>query len=175
MRPWFKRMWVLQEIALAQRENAIVQCGRKRIQWRDLVVFRSILRERKGAVTDMMIPDQREGVIFADATLGLFSSGILKKRGTESLQILLTQTHLYAGQDSRDKIYALKALTDDPGLTVPDCKVPANELFEKTTRLCIEQHDSLNLLNLPSQRTESDWTSWAVGFETKVQQAKRCN
>jgi hypothetical protein len=48
-RPWFTRVWVLQELALSQ--NPIIQCGLSRVRWRRLPDFLSGIEEGQGLST----------------------------------------------------------------------------------------------------------------------------
>jgi len=60
-RPWFERLWVWQEIVLAD-ERAMVQCGYDEVAW---VVFRrAVIRLRIGL--QVILPEFKSRITFAD-------------------------------------------------------------------------------------------------------------
>ncbi|KAF1921571.1 heterokaryon incompatibility protein-domain-containing protein [Ampelomyces quisqualis] len=163
-RPYFKRVWIRQELALATR--AVVRCGKKIIEFSD---FRK-------AVTCFMIKSFKVN--------GL-SDGLLAAFNKTRLQIYYMctvvancctwkQLRLYLGdaqcQDPRDRIYAMLALLRDSERRLgfkPDYSTTTEDLYTDVARSVIIQNQSLGLLdscdltsralNVPSWAP--DWTS----------------
>ncbi|KAK4542991.1 hypothetical protein LTR36_005989 [Oleoguttula mirabilis] len=123
-RPWFQRVWVIPEVALAR--FSVVACGSSLISWDNLVrlVRDTPLPQAKGfdkqthllgnarqriAILTQMIASQRKGLLHTDIT-----------------QLLILAKSSQA-TDSHDKVYAFYGMT--LLTTVPDYTRPEERLF----------------------------------------------
>ena len=122
-RPWFQRVWVIPEVALAQ--FTVVACGRSRISWDNLVrLIRDVQPQTSGfdkqmgllgnprqriAIITQMIASQKEGLAHTDITQLL-----LLAKGSKAT-------------DVRDMVYAFYGLT--LLTTFPDYKRSIERLY----------------------------------------------
>ena len=93
-RSWFGRLWVWQEIRLAN-ERAVVYCGRRSILWQILRVARVFLQMRPQPLGSELL--------LGDRALDLCM--YLQRKG--AFPNLLHKTNEYECSDDKDKIYAL--------------------------------------------------------------------
>jgi hypothetical protein len=160
-RPWFQRVWVVQEFCLGLR--TVFLCGKKRVSADNVLLARHIFDFYMAYALDKQ--SQREKVRYVNAmltddpTAPLFT---LKERrlrferndGTGNKLFYLLQT-IYIGNniratDPRDKIFGLAALaTDTKELVIkPDYLTSTvDQVYTRTARAII-QDGELNLLGL---------------------------
>ncbi|KAH8163304.1 hypothetical protein CIB48_g4934 [Xylaria polymorpha] len=103
-RSWFRRLWVLQEAALAQA--VVLQCGKKRVRWDDFSDTLSQLK-RKGFVFDSFTPDAARGV---ETVLEIDR---IRSGSRQSLLSVLLGTCSAECCDLRDKVYGVLSLARD--------------------------------------------------------------
>ncbi|KAK3367713.1 heterokaryon incompatibility protein-domain-containing protein [Podospora didyma] len=129
--PWFNRVWVLQEVALA--EVALVICGTQCVPWACFPVWWA----RNAVALDGL----------ADPPPTLSYDPIVKKRA--SLLHQLHNTRRSRATDSRDKVYALIGLLskeDRIGILV-DYNMPVWAVYTHVTRAIIARQSSLRVLS----------------------------
>ncbi|KAB8254964.1 heterokaryon incompatibility protein-domain-containing protein [Aspergillus pseudonomiae] len=124
-RPWFRRIWVLQEVHAAR--SILVMCGHDKINgysfWLGLSLFRLYmdkpnLRSLVGSITHLL-----RGSIFR-------SEYTTRPRGTLTLGELIDMYHTRAATKKHDKVYALLGMSSDTPL-VPDYKLPWDSVFQQ--------------------------------------------
>ena len=122
-RPWFERVWILQEIGNARAATII--CGRKSVSARTFALLPMILgakpTEQQQAVLDIMPGVTREKSWFNDL---------------RDLSILLRRFKNCKASDPRDKIYALLGIATDPTnhpFLQPDYKKPLDQVVREAT------------------------------------------
>lgn len=153
-RPWFSRVWVLQEVAVARR--ATIVCGREQLCWSVLLQIKS------------------ETLLELNRALGHEWSqvwAVEKCRTPDTLPNLLSRTLGSRSSEPRDKIYALVGLIKpQKRARLPfqvDYDISVANLFLDVTRWCVE-HAPENLhyyLELAGAgRTVKDLPSWAVDW-----------
>ncbi|TGJ86389.1 hypothetical protein E0Z10_g2386 [Xylaria hypoxylon] len=103
-RPWFRRLWVLQEAALAKA--VIVHCGKKRVRWDE---FSDTLNQlnRKGFVFDSFTPEAAMGV---ETVLEIEK---IRSESRQSLLCVLLGTCSAECRELKDKIYGVLSLAND--------------------------------------------------------------
>ncbi|RYO85568.1 hypothetical protein DL762_005133 [Monosporascus cannonballus] len=133
-RPWFSRVWIIQELAMA-RQDPLVVCGRKSVPWSTLMKAWSFLARatfteigmvrRKGPQGgsrrlpggDLTGEDPEEtgggdievlAMIKIDVLDDLYTT--IRSQGGESLRKLLMISRSSEATDPRDRIYALLGL-----------------------------------------------------------------
>ena len=154
-RPWFRRVWVIQEVALASR--AVVCCGSHELPWEDLV---KVSRCQDGG---QEIEDAH------NAVAAITKLQIDHKRGGSNLTKALFLSYNFQCNDSRDKIYAMFGLANKEQVhdLRPDYTKHVQEVYQNLATSLITNDNCLDILccvNHP-QRIEGlsswvpDWTS----------------
>ncbi|TVY69029.1 Heterokaryon incompatibility protein 6 OR allele [Lachnellula suecica] len=115
-RPWFTRVWVLQELALSQ--NPIIQCGLSRAKWDRLASFIAVVNELVDHSPSVQEPTSVRGPARPEAEqlmMGMQEArekiqvGNINRRLVETYQTLLSLVRSRSGlgaKDPRDLIYA---------------------------------------------------------------------
>lgn len=163
-RPWFRRVWVVQEVAVAS--EAILYCGHKSLTWEGLC---SILALESGinmiGVNNQMVMDIVEGIEFEKKAAS-------QSAATTLFQVLLRHRTSLA-TDPRDKVYALLGLCTDDILQA-NYRLPTQEVHRLLTQTCLRQHCSLDIITAPSNPISlppntapswvPDWSATDVAF-----------
>ncbi|KAI8713752.1 HET domain-containing protein [Fusarium sp. LHS14.1] len=149
-KPWFRRLWILQEVALAKR--ATLMAGNGRISWES---FASLIHQvhRSGASQKDFSASAQAGMkaIFEiESTRRSMQSSFAKPQGP-LLSVLLATS---SGECSniRDKIFAVLALAGDYDLDRdadgfgPNYHLSPQEIFKKFAKWCISR-GNLNVLS----------------------------
>lgn len=163
-RSWFSRLWVRQEITLANRQ-AILQCGSCQVLWdhfRKATFVLSFAEGRRAAAGLTLI----EGLF---TRLKSLDALLLEHRRLSIFTIgdALTDTQC---RDPRDRIYALLALMKPSDRTIcgpPDYSATYQEIYLRIARKAIE-FGSLDLLTRCGGSHESPNTlpSWVPPWNT---------
>ncbi|OTB18167.1 hypothetical protein K445DRAFT_19731 [Daldinia sp. EC12] len=152
-RSWFERLWIRQEILLAN-SSAILQCGKVETSW---IRFRSALL-----------------CLFAKPTIEFehshsfrkrldFISGLIFPRRNISLIALRLHFDGAICRDPRDKIFAIRALLTPNEQTccpVPDYNKPCKEVYKDVTLRWIRRFKFLALLRECHFDPEASHPSW---------------
>jgi hypothetical protein len=130
-RPWFHRVWVLQEVALA--DVALVVCGSKCVPWANFPAWWA---------RNIAYFDEEPEV---PPTLAY--DPVMTKR--TSLMQQLQNTRRSQSTDPRDTIYALLGLLSpsERSKVLPDYLRPASQVFAETTADIILRDKSLKILS----------------------------
>ncbi|KAI8623908.1 heterokaryon incompatibility protein-domain-containing protein [Xylariaceae sp. FL1651] len=156
-RPWFRRLWVLQEAALAK--EVILHCGKKRASWDE---FSSILNQlkRKGLVFDRFTPKAAMGVEavleIEEIRSGTQQNLLCVLLGTCSAECLVLKDKVYGVLSlAGDYIPPSMASLDEANLSVfePDYTVSTTEVFVRFAKWGIEVYGAPDVLSCTS-RTE---------------------
>ncbi|KAF4620185.1 hypothetical protein G7Y89_g14636 [Cudoniella acicularis] len=144
-RPWFCRIWVLQEMAAAR--HVIIMCGSTQIDGYafclGLEIFKTVLKDSKYLITFLI-----RGAIFRSRQISM-------KQGRLSLEIcplgeLFDMYHDYNATKRHDKVYALLAMSSDDlsvaGLE-PDYNVPWEMLMRSLVKFLLGDHASIDTWN----------------------------
>ncbi|KAI9878947.1 MAG: hypothetical protein M1830_010065 [Pleopsidium flavum] len=161
-RTWFRRLWVVQEAALAA--VATVMCGSQTVPWQDLVKVcqcqvGSHDPEHEAHSSMLAIETQRER----------------HERRLQSpfINILLLCSDFNC-TDPRDKIFGLLGLTTDAGdpMLAPDYSLSVQEVYGKVTRFLMTRDKSLAVLGdvkePKSLQGLPTWTpDWSIPLATQ--------
>ncbi|KAI0856780.1 heterokaryon incompatibility protein-domain-containing protein [Xylaria cubensis] len=157
-RSWFERVWVIQEIQLANY-HAVIQCGAEEISWSNF---------RKAIVTlwnknNMPSILPRAKLFFVEQ---LTRNNIRQVPASHILRLIKNRQCT----DPRDLVFALLGLLPQPLRQVlqPDYGASVNEVYKDVFIKHIEYTNRLELLRDCSFRshTQSRLTSWAPDFST---------
>ncbi|KAH7200980.1 heterokaryon incompatibility protein-domain-containing protein, partial [Fusarium redolens] len=152
-RPWFRRLWVLQEVAHAKRVTIV--SGKWTIEWELLARLVRYLNH-SGLLLDHLSKTAHVGVL-AVVEMETARRGTVARKQRSLLSVLLA-THSGECSDVRDKIYAVLNLADDYNLDRdiqsfgPDYHLSARDVFTKFARWSIARGN----LDILSCTTRSD-------------------
>ncbi|KAI6086015.1 heterokaryon incompatibility protein-domain-containing protein [Hypoxylon rubiginosum] len=154
-RPWFERLWVVQEAKLSNSES-IVKCGQSTMRW-DIFL--------KGIIGIYSDSDLAKATLSARllAIMDLYFDVKQRMR----LEELLNNTQPLQCSNHRDKIYAIMGLISEPLSIRVDYDLPVSEVYEDVFRRYLAHKRTLDLLtwcelnkNSPRQPTwVPDWSA----------------
>ena len=132
-RSWFGRLWVWQEIRLAN-ERAIVYCGRRSMLWQHLRVSRTFLHTRTQPLGSRQFLDNRALLL------------CMYDRSKYSLGNILEGSRGYECSDDKDKIYALLGICQVQLNIKPDYRKSTAQVYEEAFMACFVRTRTLDLL-----------------------------
>lgn len=147
-RPWWQRMWVIQEAALAK--DMIIVCGSKSAPWRTVTLFSDIAHlYHKAAIAEVLRRFDRDAV--RNSNMGSITSAVRKDLQAGKywpIHRLITRFRSFQSTLPVDKVYGILGIaaeSQDPSLD-PDYSRPVNEVYKQFTRFIIEKEMSLNFI-----------------------------
>lgn len=170
-RPWWKRVWCLQELACS-KEGPIVLCGNRTVGWLQMTDTTRKLPDHWARIGTSL--GEKYGLARRNFTFQI-PAGIRSQFSNDSnLRILwlLSITLAHEASDPRDKVYALIGMChpQDRNGIVPDYSKTTREVYELTTRYCMTHCLNCLCFNTNSgQRNISggklpSWVSdWSLG------------
>ncbi|KAH6699081.1 heterokaryon incompatibility protein-domain-containing protein, partial [Leptodontidium sp. MPI-SDFR-AT-0119] len=192
-RPYFKRVWVIQEISQARK--IVLVCGRRRLDWGKLsaaLMFllltnwgQSLHTELlNGTVTDPKARVGFETMLAAKTDGGTAAIQLVRTRefalgelGKFRLEQLLSTHRPCLATDPRDKIYSLLGISnlDKPPFSDPekaqclvaDYQLPVEILYTRVMRLLTESRGDLQMLRKREsnrERSLGHLPSWVPDF-----------
>lgn len=139
-RPWFRRAWIIQEVAMAR--SARVMCGTKSVSARIFAIFPNLLG---------ITPDTH-----CQAILDIMPGPSRKHswwNQSRDLHILLRKFRDSEATDSRDIIFALLGISSDghdTDILVPNYEEPVEEIVRATIAFLLHlRHQKNSMLCLP--------------------------
>ncbi|CZR51234.1 uncharacterized protein PAC_01109 [Phialocephala subalpina] len=148
-RQWFSRLWVMQEIRLANR-RAIVQCGGEQIKW-------SYFSRAFLSIWDQHLPQALRHRIHGTRKL-------MGKMAPLRVALLLSWSAYSHCSDPKDKVYAILGIVD-PEFSrsiQPRYSSPKSQVYKDATVVYVELYQKLNLLQ------QCSISSWEVDLPTWV-------
>lgn len=162
-RPWFGRIWVVQETVLAKRVKLI--CGRKTLAW-DLwvkgiqfLLFQGLYFTLAGSSSGL-IP---HGILNTMVIAQFRDSKVLQLEQT--LESVLIHTKSFKSSDPKDKLFAVLAMagnTEHPALS-PDYQNLAQNVFTRSTAYLITKTGAMDIIHAAGigwERALVDLLSW---------------
>ncbi|KAM0426045.1 hypothetical protein ACHAPT_008676 [Fusarium lateritium] len=148
-RPWFERLWVVQEIALAQRATVI--WGKCEMSWQWIGLAAAVIRTNWHRIV-RNIPGRQVPVGVMNA---YFMYRISRSQDYfEPLQFsfceLLALTRQFECQEKRDKIFGLLGLATTDGVNshiTPDYTSPLGQVYRSVACAMIGSKDPLAMLS----------------------------
>lgn len=147
-RPWWKRVWIIQEAILAKQ--AVLRCGTDEVSW-------ECIRKRTQRLNpvDLLsgMDDSPPRYSVPDAELSIIDEMRSSWRaGTFAMTLyeLLYETRRFDCADPRDRIYAFLGLAVDSASIdiAPGYSSTISEVYQKLALALINSHEHLLLLNL---------------------------
>lgn len=168
-RPWFTRLWTLQEIALAQK--AVVMCGKHTIDWDYMVLGLGCIAYKQ--VDNPYVLTERE----LNARIGAYRRlrlAVQLKRGNaveywdsnEEIELtlldLLNISRQKEATERMDKVYAILGVCSALGFIVPepDYSKPVEEAYIEFTQAAIQSENKLNVLYSTGNNRVPNLPSW---------------
>jgi len=160
-RDWFRRRWVVQEMALARQ--ATVHCGAKVVPWSDLkgaaALFGTkrleLMQTRAFSGTydfgDVNAPGATSLVAISDNIFRKGQSGAIRERRF-SIEYLLSILPMFDVTNHLDAFYAIMDLgsdTHDSSEIPVDYQIKPADLFAVVTRVAIKSSNSLDIICRP--------------------------
>ncbi|KAI0535351.1 hypothetical protein GGR58DRAFT_529570 [Xylaria digitata] len=163
-RPWFRHVWIRQEIYLAK--TAIVTCGKKEIPWQTFIDAIFCLGHRGVHIA----PDVERGNLFLSRVTFIRELGRVKPENF-SWKVLGWLNARPKRQDPKDKIYGVLNMLDsaDPASgIIPDYSLSTVTIYRELVMRSIADSDSLHLLAFAGlERSLPGLPSWVPDWSTQ--------
>ncbi|PHH69317.1 hypothetical protein CDD82_7832 [Ophiocordyceps australis] len=181
-RPWFGRVWVLQEALLARQ--AIMHCGQEEIDWKEVVTVNSYLSHEQFR---RQTPHEGPQTCMPRVWASLIGRKALRNsEGPESLKrqlpildILLQSLDMKA-TDARDKLYAVLSFAKEasPGNDVPLSLRPNYHetnsvkcVFAMLNKWHIHNYQSLAILSAVHYQPTRTWQRTLCDVDARINDA----
>ncbi|KAL9077872.1 MAG: hypothetical protein Q9157_003203 [Trypethelium eluteriae] len=167
-RPWFRRVWIIQEVALAPKVR--VQCGKSLISWHQLMEYISLVHYRRLQFNPFDSPDARHfHPAFFPITMDLAREKLQKKSGF-SLREALRSFQPFGATEILDKIYSVEGLLQEPSLVEPDYTKSAKIVYQNAVVSIIRSEKKVDVFLDCFQRTKAsgipDLPSWVPDWSS---------
>ena len=157
-RPWWNRIWCVQEIVLAQ--NAVIVCGRRSIPWDTFLSSNRNFIKHRGCCQSYF----GESSLNRFLTLGECLTRVNLRDFTQSKLSMLTNLEDFCGHecsDDRDKVYSLLATGDFEDAVQPDYSLSVPRVYQQLALATMKSLGSLEVLNSVVYReSRQDIPSW---------------
>lgn len=162
-RPWFERVWVIQEVVRARR--ATVLCGTRHMPWDE---FAKVVLSFNDALGYLMSQYHGESVDKVTALDNLPAMNSLKKYNEKmTLFSILCVASTFKSTDERDKLFALLNLGNRSSLRIqPDYTTDYFNVFKRHIVYELTERRRLDYLARPPVRRQ-DWPSWVPDWTEK--------
>ncbi|KAE8319313.1 heterokaryon incompatibility protein-domain-containing protein [Aspergillus transmontanensis] len=138
-RPWFRRIWVLQEVYAAQ--DILVLCGGVKIHG---YTFSSGLKDLSLSLKARPELQSLVGSVVYLMRGAIFRPNTTSSRGTLSLGELIDMYHARAATKKQDKVYALLGMSSDSPL-LPNYKLPWSTVFQEVITYIFSEKASMRI------------------------------
>jgi hypothetical protein len=153
-RPWFFRVWVIQEVAMAQEAN--VRYGNSSMPWREFS-YGIDFAQRINLLKCLAIYDRKRITLREQVCLlHMISTTLEFQRYREAGLDLLTLLRFHScaeASDPRDKVFALLGLSrktvNQDAFLVPDYNLDTSVVFKNVTKYALEFTPTLDILSVP--------------------------
>lgn len=158
-RPWFERLWIIQEAVLSHRVGFI--CGRRRITWEELSMFAICI-----------VDNNLEGLLDPENTLEqeAHESGLTRFRMIDgmldfhrshprqsSLLAALVEGRGSRATDPRDKVYGIMGMSAT--LLHPDYTLPVTKVYTEAALTILNAAVSNGIMGMTTPPTHPDYSS----------------
>lgn len=142
-RPWFRRVWVIQEVALAPR--ATIQCGQDMAEWEQLVQAAQLVSH----VGSMMNPQLGTAKTHLHPTFypRIMESARQRMRTNHRFELreALRSFQPFDATKEVDKIYGVLGLVRDPESVRVDYRMDARDVYQETALSIIKHSQRLDI------------------------------
>ena len=156
-RPWWNRVWVLQEVSLP-RSDPLVICGERSVEWSRLIEFcnsADIVRTYPFTLAFQT----RISVLHQTQGYSLTRLHMQTKAPSMNLGLLLQSSLTLDFSDPRDKVYALLSLAreKDRLALIPDYSLSTTQVYIKTILHLVNTTGKLDMLCLNTNSSNPDF------------------
>ena len=165
-RPWWRRIWVVQELMAAQGK-AIVGCGSKWIPWSNFEGAAAMIAKQ---IDHPFLEPLRRLGSGIDHILNLAAVRFRMDGRLDSFLGLMFLLHMARDREATedvDQIYALIGLTPSVALK-PDYSTPVEQCYKSFAKLFVANVGNLGVLYLNKHPKRLDLPSWVPDFSAKV-------
>jgi Heterokaryon incompatibility protein (HET) len=173
-KPWFNRIWIVQEVAFAKSVHMLF--GRVCMDWDTLAQAIPVIFHPNiiGSFITPDVPGLMPFMNWSNAIkMALFRDQV-KTGKLDSLTSIITQSSPFEASLDHDKIYALLGLADESGSRIlPDYSKPAQEVYTDVMRLLLQMDDPLSALAMAGIGMKrnpklNDLPSWVPDWSTPI-------
>ncbi|PQE03876.1 hypothetical protein CJF30_00006585 [Rutstroemia sp. NJR-2017a BBW] len=146
-RPWWRRIWIIQEIVAAQ--DVVLFCGSLSLDPRHISKCLNVLSTHQRIQRPLLL--KKEGIVLDYGTFSLASAYLHREPWKDgSLLHTLYKTGLALASDPRDKVYAILNLASDAVQVVPrpDYRLSIAEIYKQAVVNIIRKSNRLDILSL---------------------------
>ncbi|KAL8367183.1 hypothetical protein RB599_010267 [Gaeumannomyces hyphopodioides] len=146
-RPWFQRIWVLQEVAAAR--HVLIKCGSMEIEGYAFCLGMDALKRYQSSPKPSSLIRSVAYLIRGAGFRPRFENGLAGRfsLGIRPLSELVDMYHGRKATDRRDKVYALLGMSSDDldaaGLSA-NYKTPWKDVFQQLIRFCLSDKVSVS-------------------------------
>ena len=176
-RPWWTRIWVLQEVVVSEAEPLLI-CGDRSVDWRefqDFITTQGALPSLTvGFTEDRISSKQRAAISMNYRTASFFSVRKRLRKAAPVLKIdyLLRSTLNLDATEPRDKVFALVGLTseEDSRTLAPDYSKSMAQVYAETAKHIINSTGRLDILsfNTNSEIANEKLPSWVPDWRLRA-------
>ncbi|KAH7372044.1 heterokaryon incompatibility protein-domain-containing protein [Cadophora sp. MPI-SDFR-AT-0126] len=163
--PWWRRMWVIQEIALGQR--AMILCGTEKLMFQKLALGAEFAFKQNGM--NHIFPVCGNGFTNYWRVQYMLQYRMRKQRGEPILlQELLENSVAGEASNPRDMVFSLFGLaTDTEGVPelVVDYQMPVEEVYANVVKFHVREYKSLDMICRSAHpKRHQNLPSWVPDF-----------
>ena len=161
--PWFERLWIWQEIWLAN-SNAMMICGSDTISWKSFRTALFCLFWKVDQIKQTSVISEH------------FQARVLKTYplANSELNLAFLEVMYYTRHcmytDPKDRVYAILSLQESPDEAIdiePDYEKSTSQVYQDVTLCCIDRHKSLEMLKSSGLTDRpSEMPTWALNPTT---------
>ena len=172
-KPWFNRIWVVQEVALAKSVHIVF--GRICMNWNTLVPAIRIIFHPTIVGSFYTLKAPSFIIPFSSLSNALKTASFRDKiqdGKPDSLTSIMAQSSSFEASLDHDRIYALLGLTDKSGSRIlPSYSKPVQEVYTDVMRLLLQMDDPLSVLAMAGIGMKrnpklKDLPSWVLDWST---------
>ncbi|KAL1857560.1 hypothetical protein Daus18300_010318 [Diaporthe australafricana] len=157
-RPWWTRVWIVQECVLPKRDPT-VQCGHRTVSWKDFEKLKMVNIDGTSDPDSFPVSTRSAVRIMYRISGLLLARQSFHENTTMDLKLLLQYDTLNSeATNPKDKVYGLLGLTSEDcrASLLPDYSKSVTDVYMDTARYIINSTGSLNILstNTNSRRVE---------------------
>jgi hypothetical protein len=152
-RPWWTRVWIIQELCLAS--HAMVICGNSSASWEAFTFGLAHCLDDE----DSFVPLQKFATYHSLARTRL---NLPNSSSRPDLLVLLSAFRWFRATDPRDKVYSLLGMAKESDI-LPDYKETVESCYKRIAHFIILHSETLDILDLvvpPSSFKRHDMPSW---------------
>lgn len=169
-RPWFHRVWVLQEAVLQRRVEMV--CGSRCISWHDMAMF-AYFMVNYDLEQFMGLEEPAEGELSESTCVRIKMISDMKDYYHTSIQksslfAVLTEGRGAKATDLRDKVFGVMGMSDQ--ILYPDYQRSVPDVYREACQPCLNASDIVRLLcSVDHDQPVEGMPSWVPDWSTPRQ------